>query len=107
MKSGEHLIRGTRAYRRDRRFQRLANQAEILRTLAGMSPGEVYAGLLSYARNRRPRRWKDGWAACVFKEIYGIWPRPQDKTEPACGPVELEEWINARRRRPKIRGTAA
>jgi hypothetical protein len=103
------LFRSTRAYRRERRFLRLANRADILRTLASMPPSEVYAGLLWYARNRRPRRWKDGWAACAFKEIFAVWPRPQDKAEPACPPVELELWINARpkRRRQKARETAA
>jgi hypothetical protein len=105
----QHLIRRTPAYRRARRCQRLAHKADILLALTCMSPRDVYCGLLWYARNGPHRRWKDEWAACAFKEIFGIWPRPGDKGEPARPPIELEEWINTRqrRRRQKARETAA
>lgn len=100
MESDQHLIRGTLEYRRERRFQQLARKADVLITLAGMSPREVYCGLLWYARNGPHRPWKDGWAAHAYREIFGIWPRPEDKGEPACSTVQLEEWI-AKRRKPR------
>jgi hypothetical protein len=92
----QHLVRGTSEYRRERRFRRLANQADVLIALVGMSPREIYRGLIGHARHRR---WKDGWAAHAFRELYGIWPRPQDKGEPTRPPVALEEWISTRKRR--------
>lgn len=92
----ERLLRGTSEYRRKRRFQRLARHADVLIALAEMSPGEIYRGLIGHARHRR---WKDGWAAHAFRELYGIWPRPQDKGEPTRPPVALEEWISTRKRR--------
>jgi hypothetical protein len=92
----EHLVRGTSEYRRKRRFQRLAHHADVLIALAGISPRDVYCGLLGHARQRR---FKDGWAAHVFKEMFGTWPRPQDKGEPKRPPVALEEWISTRKRR--------
>jgi hypothetical protein len=59
----------------------------------------VYGGLLWYSQLRG---WKQGWAAFVFKEIFGVWPRPQDKTEPICiiG-SDLEEWVMRRKRSAK------
>jgi hypothetical protein len=64
-----------------------------LLAIAATSPREVYCGLLWYARHRR---WKDGWAAHAFREIYGMWPRSQDKGEPARLSPELEAWISTR-----------
>jgi hypothetical protein len=104
----QHLVRRTPAYRRARRCQRLAHKTSNLLALAAMSLREIYCGLLWYARHGPHRRWKDEFAACAFRDIFGVWPRPQDKAEPARPPIELEEWINTRqRRRPKARGTAA
>jgi hypothetical protein len=100
VESDQHLIRGTSEYRRERRFQQLTRMADLLLALAGRSPREVYCGLLWYARNGPHRPWKDEWAACAFKEIFGIWPRPQDKGEPKRPGIELEEWI-AKRRKPR------
>jgi hypothetical protein len=95
----QHLVRGTSEYRRGQRFQRLAHEADVLIALAGHAPGTIYCGLLWYARNGPHRRWKDEYAACAFKEIFGIWPRPEDKGAPERPPIELEEWIIARQKR--------
>jgi hypothetical protein len=94
----QHLVRGTTEYRQERRFQRLAHTADILLSLAVMSPREIYCGLLWYARHGPHRRWKDEWAACAFKEIFGTWPRPQDRGEPTHPSIELEEWISTRQK---------
>jgi hypothetical protein len=105
----QHLVRGSTEYRRERRFRRLAHEADVLIALAGFAPGEIYGGLLWYARHGPHRRWKDEYAACAFREIFGTWPRPRDKGAPVRPPVVLEEWVIARqrRRRPKARETAA
>jgi hypothetical protein len=95
----QHLVRGTAEYRRERRFRRLANQADVLLALAGMSPREIYCGLLWYARHGPHRRWKDESAAGAFRDLFGMWPRPQDKGAPVQPPVELEQWVIARQRR--------
>jgi hypothetical protein len=100
---GEHLPRHSPAYRRARRCERLAFRTGNLLALAAMSPREIYSGLLGYARDRR---FKDGWAAHSFKEIFGVWPRTEDKGEPTRPSVELEAWISARRR-PKKKERAA
>ena len=101
MESNEHLIRGTRAYRRARRCRRLARRTgDLLAIAAAMSPRDVYCGLLWYAQHRRS---KDGWAAYAFLEIYGAWPRPQDRGEPVRPPIELEEWISTRPKRKKAK----
>jgi hypothetical protein len=64
-------------------------------------PKQVHGGLLWYARLRH---WKDGWAAYAFKEIYGAWPRDDQKGEPICIlDTDLEQWCWARKRKA-VRG---
>jgi hypothetical protein len=94
----QHPPRGTPHYRRERRFRRQAQMADILLALAGMSPGEVYCGLLWHAHHGAHRPWQkpDGWAAHVFRELYGLWPRPQDRGEPMRPSIKLERWIASR-----------
>lgn len=67
----------------------------------------IYAGLL-WIREQRKYRW--GWEKHAFRELFGVEPRPQDRSgAPVQPPVELEEWVVARqrRRRRKARETAA
>lgn len=71
--------------------------------LLQLGPRRVYAGLLWW---QQMKNYDRGWIGHAFRELYGTWPRPRDKGAPVRPPVELEGWINARRKRPK-RETAA
>jgi hypothetical protein len=79
-----------------------ARRNEVLEELLGTGPRSVYAGLLMYARTKK---YNPGWAAHAFKEIYGTWPRPQDRrVEPQALPNFLiEEWAARRKRKPRPR----
>jgi hypothetical protein len=99
----------TLRYPGERTFKTLtrrADQDDLLLALLRLGPKHVYAGLLWVQQDRNYAR---GWVGHAFREIFGTWPRPQDKGAPAQPPVELEAWISARpkRRRPKARETAA
>jgi hypothetical protein len=70
----------------------------IVRFLA-LGPARVYAGLDAY---RIGRGWKWGWTAHAFKEIFGVWPRREDRlSEPAIldGYI-VEEWVAGRKKKP-------
>ena len=58
----------------------------------------IYAGLLHHTRKQG---WKDGSASHMFKEIYGTWPRDQDKGPPMEPPPAISEWISLRPKRSK------
>jgi hypothetical protein len=77
-----------------------ARRNEVLQELLGTGPRAVYAGLLMYAQ---VKNYDPGWAAHAFREIYGTWPRPQDrKVEPKALPNFLiEEWAAGRKRKPR------
>ena len=71
---------------------------EVLVKLLSLGPANVYAGLLAYAIERG---YKPGWAGYAFKEIFGAWPRSQDRREPQKLPDFLvEEWAARRKRKP-------
>jgi hypothetical protein len=61
-------------------------------------PRRIYTGLLHHTREQK---WKDGSASHMFKEIYGMWPRNQDKGPPMPPPIELRAWIALRPKRSK------
>ena len=67
-----------------------ANRDAARRGCLHHGPRRIYAGLLHHTRGQR---WKDGSASHLFKEIYGMWPRDQDKGPPAEPPAELKAWI--------------
>jgi hypothetical protein len=91
----------TLRYPGERTFKALVRRNDhdaLLLALVRLGPKRVYAGLLGHARHHR---FKDGWAAHAFKEIFGTWPRPQDRGQPTRPPVELEEWVSGRPRRKR------
>jgi hypothetical protein len=53
-------------------------------------PQRIYSGLLHHTRGQG---WKDGSASHLFKDIFGMWPRDQDRGPPAEPPAELKDWI--------------
>jgi len=71
---------------------------EVLGELLKIGPPVVYAGLLHYAQTRN---YKPGWAAHSFREIFGTWPRSQDrKVVPKEFPdLLIEEWAATRQRK--------
>jgi hypothetical protein len=85
---------------------RSTRRNEVLEHLHIAGPSAVYAGLLMYAQTHHKRDgspYDPGWAAHSFKEIYGTWPRPQDRrVEPKALPNFLiEEWAAGRKRKPR------
>jgi hypothetical protein len=75
-----------------------ARHNELLGDMLKAGPAATYAGLLHYAQ---AKNYNPGWAAHSFKEIFGTWPRPQDrKAEPTPLPNFLiDEWAASHKRR--------
>ena len=75
-----------------------ARRNELLGELLRIGPSVVYAGLLYYGQ---AKNYKAGWAAHSFKEIFGTWPRSQDrKVVPKELPdLLIEEWAATRQRK--------
>lgn len=74
----------------------LINEAKRDAALQGClqhGPRRIYSGLLHHARQQG---WKDGAAAHLFKEIYGTWPRDEDRGPPIEPPPAVLEWIQLR-----------
>lgn len=77
------------------------HRREAREKLHTVGPTPVYAGLLAYAQRRG---WKPGWAAFAFKEIFGVWPRRQDRVEPAMlGDFLIEDWVALRPKRKRLK----
>jgi hypothetical protein len=58
----------------------------------------VYAGCLDYAMRRRSPK-AAGFAANLFKDIFGTWPQPRDRGPPAPLPDRLiDEWVADRKK---------
>ena len=77
---------------------RAARRNELLGEMLKAGPAATYSGLLHYAQ---AKNYNPGWAAHSFKEIFGTWPRPQDrKAEPTPLPNFLiDEWAASHKRR--------
>jgi hypothetical protein len=80
-------------------IRRNDHDARVL-VLLRLGPSRVYAGLLWWAQMKDYDR---GWAAHAFRELYGTWPRPRDRGEPARPSIELEEWLSTHpKKRPRV-----
>jgi hypothetical protein len=78
-----------------KRIERRWQRAAILERLYAAGPAATYAGLLHYAL---AKNYNPGWAAHSFREIFGTWPRPQDRVGPKPLPGFLiEEWVAGRK----------
>ena len=84
------------------RVERRWRRAATLERLYDAGPAAVYAGLLHYGQ---AKNYKAGWAAHSFKEIFGTWPRSQDrKVVPKELPdLLIEEWAATRQRKASRR----
>jgi hypothetical protein len=78
---------------------RAAHHNELLGELLRIEPSKIYAGCLHFAiRSGSPKA--AGYASHLFREIFGTWPRPQDRAEPKPLPGFLiEEWAAECKRR--------
>jgi hypothetical protein len=76
--------------------RRLSHNGLVALRLRCHSPRAVYAGLLWV---REHRGHKAGWAAHKFRGIFGKWPRPQSRVEPAAPSNDLIEWLGIERKR--------
>lgn len=76
-----------------------ARRDELLEELSAAGPQMVYAGLLAYAIGRGSQK-AGGYAAHLFKEIFGTWPRASDRRDaPQPLPNSLiEEWAASRKK---------
>lgn len=90
----------TRSWRHERRSNRFVSKTAILLAIARMPPRDVYGGLLRHAQSKGSKK-AAGWTSHMFKEIYGTWPRPQDKGPPTEPTTELQKWIAMRPKRSK------
>jgi hypothetical protein len=84
---------------RARRTNRHAQRVALTLDLYEMSPREVYCGLVWLQRSKG---FHPKFPLAAFRELYGTWPRPQDKGEPAPPPFELEEWLAMRPKRRRV-----
>jgi hypothetical protein len=73
-----------------------ARRNELLGELLKIGPSAVYAGLL---HNAQSRNYNPGWAAHSFKEIFGTWPRQQDRKVAPKESFLIEEWAATRQRK--------
>jgi hypothetical protein len=54
-------------------------------------------------KHAESRGWKPGWAAHAFKEIFGVWPRREDRGELV--QIEdslIERWVSGRPKKKRI-----
>ena len=85
MKNGERSANGAvRAARRD----------ELARQLIALGPATAYGGFLGYAQRRGSQK-PEGYAAHLFKELYGDWPRQRGQALELDGFL-IEEWVGLR-----------
>lgn len=75
---------------------------EVTVRLLALGPERVFAGLRAYAFGRQ---WKPGWAAHAFKEIFGAWPRREDRYDPpeTLEGFIVEEWLAVRKKPQRIK----
>jgi hypothetical protein len=68
--------------------------------MINLGPRRIYGALLDYALRKN---WRPGWAAFAFKEVFGTWPRDQDRAGGRCalGNFLIEEWAASRPKRPR------
>jgi hypothetical protein len=85
-----------------RRIERRWRREAVLHRLWDLGPATVYAACLDFAIRSGSQK-APGYAAHLFREIFGCWPRPQDRNvEPTALPNPLiEEWVAGRK--PKRR----
>jgi len=76
---------------------RAARRNELLGELLKIGPADVYAGCLDFAIRSGSQKAR-GYASHLFREIFGTWPRPQDRSEPKALPDFLIElWVAGRK----------
>ena len=81
-----------------------AQRNELIEKLSAAGPRAVYCGCLDFAIRSGSQK-AAGYAAHLFREIFGAWPRSCDRGTPAALPNFLiEEWVAGRKRkaRPRI-----
>jgi hypothetical protein len=93
----EYYPRGSVLARHQKQATRWARQAEVLTALSKLTPREIYSGLLFIGQLRH---YKPGWVRFAFHELLGKWPKPLSPVQPERPPVELEEWLALRKKKP-------
>jgi hypothetical protein len=82
---------------------RNARRDELLEKLSAAGPRAVYCGCLDFAVRQGSQK-ATGYAAHLFLEIFGEWPRPRDRGPPAPLPDFLiEEWVALRSKKKRAR----
>jgi hypothetical protein len=81
---------------------RAASRNELWGKLLAIGPRAVYGGALDFALRSRSEK-PAGYAAHLFKDAFGTWPRPCDRGPPAPLPDFLiEEWAATRTKRNRV-----
>ena len=76
-----------------------ARRQKVLEDLSAAGPRPVYCGCLDFAIRSGSQK-AAGYAAHLFREIFGAWPRSCDRGPPAPLPNFLiEEWVAGRKRK--------
>lgn len=85
--------------RDEKQAERWARRAELLLRLHLKGPRQVYAELRWV---QEERRYRPGWTAHCFRELFGGWPRFRGEIEPV-RPTDnaIEEWLCTRKRKAK------
>jgi hypothetical protein len=88
----------------DRRLDSIRREMQRKRLrihLRGQGRRTVYGAMLRYAIDSGSLKAK-GYAANLFRELYGAYPRRSDESEPCRMPgAEIEEWFQLRPKPPK------
>jgi hypothetical protein len=82
-----------------KRLERRWRREALLEELRGMVPSVVYAGCLEFAVRQGSRK-ATGYAAHLFKDVFGEWPQHGDRGPPVPLPNFLiDQWATLRPKR--------
>jgi hypothetical protein len=94
----------SRAERRINQMVRQSRRRALRLYLRRQGAQNVFAWMLQYALDSKSTK-PEGYAANLFRELYGIWPRRCDRRPPQQLPGgELHEWIGMRPKKRSAEG---
>ena len=80
-----------------------AERSALLEKLSAAGPRAAYCDCLNFTIRSGSQK-ATGYAAHLFLDLFGAWPRDQDRGPPAPLPIYLiDDWVALRKRRPKRR----
>src|SRR5215472_14980111 len=80
-----------------------AQRNEVVEKLRAAGPRTTYGDCLNFTIRSGSQK-ATGYAAHLFREIFGTWPRPCDRGPPAPLPnCLIDEWVAGRKRKARPR----